>query len=199
MRVKHQKRPSIREGLMPKRTLFISQSGTESASLGNYFADWIRLVLGDNAKKWISTDPKDLPQGPYDHLRIVEAARKAHMCISIITPENCQRPWMLFEPGIFYGLQKPVYALLCGGLTHSHLKTIGYPIEGYGAYPTKSSILNLLLSINNNGIKQDEKLLKTHFEAHYMEFEQKYNEIFEGQQNSLVSAEENLLKAIIKS
>jgi len=131
--------------------LFISWSGDVSEMIASRVCTIVeKLPLGVDC--WISNRTKDNPQGPGDHPRIVKAAQKSDMCLSIVTPENYKAPWLFFEAGIFYGLKKPVIGVLCCGATHTILKQSGSPIgEGYHAYLNKdTSFLSLIETINGH-------------------------------------------------
>ena len=150
-----------------EKQVFVSWSKPVSQKIAIAFCDAIEMLpLG--VKCWCSQRTTDLPMGPYDHRRIIEAASASDMCVSVLTPENIVSPWIFFEAGIFYGSGKNVYGLLSCGLTHQEIKKRNNPIEGYHAYlADKDSFLGLVKSINLACNNIDEKRFLKGAEAAY--------------------------------
>lgn len=150
-----------------EKQVFVSWSRPVSQRIAIAFCDAVEsLPLG--VKCWCSQRAADLPMGPYDHKRIIEAAAASDVCVSILTPENILSPWIFFEAGIFYGSEKKVYGLLACGLTHQEIKKRNNPIEGYHAYLSEEgSFLNLVKSINYSCNNIDEsRFIKGAMVAH---------------------------------
>jgi hypothetical protein len=127
--------------------IFLSHSKERGRKCAQFFHEHLSSVFQD-VVTWISTDAKCLPQGPNDTTRIVENARNSDLCISFLDKESAASPWILFEPGIFFGTQRTVLVILLGDLTHQLLKSRGYPLDGYHAYVEKSSLETFFESVN---------------------------------------------------
>ena len=141
---------------MSEKQVFVSWSKPASQKIAAAFCDVVE-ALPLSVRCWCSQRTADLPLGPYDHNRIIEAASESDVCVSILTPENSLSPWIFFEAGIFYGAKKNVYGLLSCGVTHQQLKQKNNPIEGYHSYLSdKESFLGLIKSINTacNGVEE---------------------------------------------
>lgn len=134
---------------MAEKQVFVSWSRPVSQELANSFCNLIES-LPLSVRCWCSQRSSDLPLGPYDHKRIIEAASQSDVCVSILTPENALSPWIFFEAGIFYGAAKNVYGLLCCGVTHQQIKQRNNPIEGFHSYlADQDSFIRLVKSINS--------------------------------------------------
>jgi hypothetical protein len=142
--------------------IFISHSHGKSTDFGKFFYDWLySSPIG--MKPWASFNINDLPQGPNDTDRILDAARKSDLCICIMTKENLKHQWINFEAGIFYGKRSDidiVYTILVDGLLHTDL-TGGI---------TKTHPLGRIYHCTlNNDPKNLENLLVTIFKNHSAE------------------------------
>ena len=142
--------------------LFISHSGDVSTRFGLRLHEWINVSpLGFDP--WISC--LDLQQGPEDHARIIDEAKKSDMCVSILSPENIDRPWINFEAGLFFSRSFTagdeqiyrIYTILIDGLKHNTLLEQNHPISRmYHCYPDDLvSLLKFLKTIYQNHSNAD--------------------------------------------
>jgi len=76
--------------------IFISWSGERSKAVATTLKDWIHKVI-QNVKPWMSD--RDLPPGTAWFSEILERLSVSKMGIVCFTPENINKPWLLFEAG----------------------------------------------------------------------------------------------------
>lgn len=76
--------------------VFISWSGHRSGALAEALHAWLPLVIQD-VEPWLSR--KDLDKGARWALEIAKELEGSKVGIICLTPENLDRPWILFESG----------------------------------------------------------------------------------------------------
>jgi len=76
--------------------VFISWSGERSQKVGAALYDWLPMVV-QAAKPWISAE--DIEKGSRGLDEIAKALDVMSVGIICLTPENLERPWILFETG----------------------------------------------------------------------------------------------------
>jgi len=80
---------------MPTK-VFISWSGDLSRKLGEALRDWLPKAL-QSAKPYFS--PKDIDKGTRWDAEVAGALEESDIGIICVTPDNTERPWILFEAG----------------------------------------------------------------------------------------------------
>jgi hypothetical protein len=99
------------------------------------------------------------------------------MCL---TPENKDKPWILFEAGaLLSGLSESrVYTFLIDLKSEEVEKPLA---EFNHTFPIKEDIFRLLISINNQlkDQKLDEKILEKAFNTYWLDFDKRFKEILE--------------------
>lgn len=76
--------------------VFISWSGEKSKAIAEELRSWIPSVL-QFARPYFT--PNDLEKGTKWNTEISERLAETHVGIVCLTPENFERPWILFEAG----------------------------------------------------------------------------------------------------
>jgi len=133
--------------------LFISWAKDSAEAMALELHSWIPRVTLNNVKTWCSADPKCLPQGENFPAKVLHAAIECDACVAILTRESLSGWWVNFETGLFFGQKKPVYAVLCGDVTHSMLGAHGHPLSANGVNYTsidKASLASFLTSLKIN-------------------------------------------------
>jgi hypothetical protein len=80
----------------PSATIFISWAGKASHEVAKSLKDWIPLVFG-GVNCWVSS--YDLPSGKLWTTELFEQLELSNVGIVVITLENMESPWILFEAG----------------------------------------------------------------------------------------------------
>jgi hypothetical protein len=76
--------------------VFISWSGTRSGRVARLLHEWLPLVV-DSPTFWLSS--RDIPDGARWANELEAILRDATVGILVLTPENLESPWLLFEAG----------------------------------------------------------------------------------------------------
>jgi len=76
--------------------VFISWSGERSQKVGAALYDWLPMVV-QSAKPWMSAE--DIEKGSRGLDEIAKALDVMSVGVICLTPENLERPWILFETG----------------------------------------------------------------------------------------------------
>lgn len=84
---------------MESSNVFISWSGSVSHAVARYLSDWIQNVVLD-AVPWVSDE--DIHKGSLWLPKLQEGLQNAKAGILVLTPENAEKPWMLFEAGAIW-------------------------------------------------------------------------------------------------
>jgi len=154
-----------------KDTIFVCWSGDKSLELARFVYRWLPKHL-DGARAWASFNQlRDLPLGKPDHAKIVKAAKRCGACVAVITRENNERPWLGYETGIFTGLKKTVYVMLCD-MTIDEFRGMGHPLAALNAVtPKLPQIRNCLLGLNSQlGLGIDQKKVREISDLAFQEY-----------------------------
>ncbi|QUI62487.1 hypothetical protein GSF04_08150 [Pseudoalteromonas sp. A22] len=173
---------------MPRKQLFISHSAN-ATDLASFLHSWIGLVI-PVVKTWCSTDPNCLPQGADFPKNVVKAAEESHCCISVLTEKSKDRNWINFEAGLFFGKNRPTFAILCGNLDYRKLSSDNHPLSLLGlnyTSPTHQSMLDFMISLNNTLGEDsvDDSFLRKSFESNWPDFEREYSRLYSENTNSI--------------
>ena len=76
--------------------IFISWSGQRSKNVAEYLRTWIPKVI-QSVKLWMSSE--DILAGDRWNRDIAVELEKSKFGIICLTPENMNKPWILFEAG----------------------------------------------------------------------------------------------------
>jgi TIR domain len=76
--------------------IFISWSGDRSRLIAEALRDWLRLVI-PRSEPWLSKD--DIRKGTRWSTELATILEQAQFGIICLTPDNIDRPWILFEAG----------------------------------------------------------------------------------------------------
>jgi len=79
-----------------KLKVFLSWSGIRSSKVASALREWLPLVIND-VEPWMSEE--DIAAGARWSLEIAGSLEKSGFGIICVTPENRERPWLLFEAG----------------------------------------------------------------------------------------------------
>lgn len=188
---------------MTKQSVFLSQTSGRSNEFSLHVWDWLRAspVFGV-IEPWHSDKQKSLTIGAYQHQRIVEASKACQYCISVLTPENLEMPWVNFEAGLFFAKPedpndstKPIVTMLCGNLTHNDIAG-NHPLQPIYSVKanSKNSLLFLLEKLNsfsNNG--DNTESLKRFIKSSLTdELINAHDEIFSEPRNKIIDAKRGL-------
>ena len=111
---------------MIKLDIFLSWSGGRSKFIGGILKKWLPRII-QNINVLYST--KDIPKGKVWFEYIREALEKCNLGIVILTPENVESKWVLFEAGAVQKKtsESTVYTLLYD----LEPKDVDYPLAGF--------------------------------------------------------------------
>ena len=145
--------------------IFLSWSGDRSRAVGELLKSWIPDVI-QAVDIWIATD---IEKGLRWAQELDGALETCDFGLSVVTPENMEAPWLLFEAGAISKsvTKSKVYTFLIGGLTFSDL--VGPLSQFQHTVPVEDDVLKLLHSINRGlGAKAlEEKRLERLFKKNW--------------------------------
>lgn len=131
------------------KTVFVSYSGNKTIKFASFIYDWIPKHL-PGATTWATFNPSDLQQGKPDYEGITKAAKNAGACVCIVAQETADRPWLLFEAGLFAAQKKNVFTLLCD-MDIEELRGPGHPLGFQNVTISKFvSVRGLLMNLSEN-------------------------------------------------
>ena len=123
--------------------IFISWSGQRSKIVAEALWKWIPKVI-QSVKPWISSE--DIYAGNRWNQEIATELEQSNFGIICLTPENMNKPWILFEAG---ALAKTINeTLVCPYLINLKSSEIKGPLTQFQSVEyTKSGTLNLMTSV----------------------------------------------------
>lgn len=155
--------------------IFISWSGKRSKIVAEALWKWIPKVI-QSVKPWISSE--DIYAGNRWNQEIATELEQSNFGIICLTPENMNKPWILFEAG---ALAKTINeTLVCPYLINLKSSEIKGPLTQFqSAEDTKGGTLNLMTSINcaidENAL--DDQRLKDTFNLWWPDLEEILNNL----------------------
>ena len=124
--------------------IFISWSGTRSQIVAESLRNWIPNVI-QFIDPWISS--KDIYAGDRGHIKISNELENSKIGIICLTPENLNKPWILFETGALAKFQETTVIPYLINLKSSDVTE---PLSLFQSVEAnKSGTMNLINSINN--------------------------------------------------
>ncbi|WP_330444194.1 hypothetical protein [Flavobacterium sp. C4GT6] len=156
--------------------LFISWSGEASKQIASELRTWIPTVLQAVIPFYT---PDDIDKGSAWLSDILKHLHECKFGIICITPENMEKPWILFEAGALASkLDKARVATIVFGTEKSNIKS---PLNIFQTTEfEKEDMFKLLKSINSQlENKVDETNLRTVFDALYPNLEEKIKMIID--------------------
>lgn len=168
--------------------VFISWSKDTSKKVALEFHSLIGSMTQYQVDTWCSADPTCLPQGSGYPEAILKAAKECDACLVILTHDNLAGHWINFEPGIFFGQEKKVFAFICKGLEHSDLASSNHPLSVNGVYytyMTEESLANFFTSLKSNDPKWAKIDFRSLVRASFSELNGRYEAIFDSDYVSL--------------
>lgn len=156
--------------------VFISWSGERSHAVAKLLNGWIPCVIQE-VKTWISSE--DIEKGSIWFDDITDTLKETSVGIICLTPENKDKPWILFESGaLLSGFTKPRVCPFLIDLTPTDIEP---PLSQFNhTVHTKTDMFKLLKSLNNQLSKEhilEEKIIKNVFDKFWPDFDNKYKEI----------------------
>lgn len=155
--------------------IFISWSGERSKAFAEMFRAWISCVI-QNAAPWISS--QDMDRGTLWFNEISEQLKECTMGIVCLTPENLEKPWLLFEAGaLFKGLpDRRVFTFL---IDVAH-RDVGPPLSAFNhTTNNKEDVFSLIRTINSfqstNALNSE--TLNRVFDKYWDDFDIEYQRI----------------------
>ena len=156
---------------------FLSWSGSKSHRMAKALADWLPCVV-QAVDPWISS--KDIDRGSIWFNEIFEQLKNTNFGIVLVTKENQDKPWLLFESGaLSKGLTEN---RICTVLVDLNVRDIdsGSPLRQLNHTTLdKDGVLRLVKTINkklDSGQLQEKRLEQT-FNAMWPELAEKIEEI----------------------
>ncbi|MCQ4165126.1 toll/interleukin-1 receptor domain-containing protein [Tahibacter harae] len=124
--------------------VFISWSGARSKAVAELLSDWISCVL-QNCRPWIST--RDIDRGSLWFSEIHDQLKDTSIGVVVLTMENRERPWILFEAGaLAKGLST---SRVCTLLVDLEAKDIQDPLAQFNhTVPNREGMKNLVFTLN---------------------------------------------------
>ena len=158
--------------------VFISWSGERSKAAAELLTEWIHDVI-QAVKPWIST--RDIDKGSIWFNEITETFKDTSLGIICLTPENKDKPWILFESGALLSvLNKQAKPHVCTFLIGLKPTDIENPLAQFNHTGShKAEIFELLKTINKQleSNRLEEKSLEKAFNTYWPEFHERFKEI----------------------
>ncbi|MBH1590384.1 hypothetical protein I5T82_17210 [Stenotrophomonas maltophilia] len=157
--------------------VFFSWSGGKSHGIAKVLADWIPCVV-QAVDPWISS--KDIDRGSIWFSEISDQLRETNFGVVLVTKENQDRPWLLFEAGaLSKGLTE---SRVCTVLVDLNVRDIdsGSPLRQLNhSMLDKEGVLSLVRTINSrlDSGSLPEKRLEQTFNAMWPELAGRVEEI----------------------
>ena len=163
--------------------IFLSWSGERSKYIANAFRDWLPNVI-QAVEPFIST--QDIEKGVRGEYVISQKLEQCNIGIVVLTPENQQSPWILFESG---ALSKVATAHLCTFLYDLSYSEVKPPLASF-QHATfklrdkpelhKTELLEMVKTINSKMVAERRltaSRLETAFETWYPQFEKSMGDL----------------------
>ena len=155
--------------------IFISWSGQKSKKVAEALREWLPNVI-QALEPWMSSE--DINKGARWYVDIVSELEKTHFGIIVLTPDNVETPWILFEAGaLSKSLSKALVCPYLFGIDSANLK--GPLVQFQLTKSTKGDTEKLLRSINQ--AMSDKSLpaenLHNAFERWWPDLEEKFKVI----------------------
>ena len=150
--------------------VLVSWSKEQSKEMATVFHGWLPKVV-PGFRPWMSS--KDIDKGKQWFGELQTFLGEATSCIICVTAENVRSPWIYYETGAIAAKKQ---VLVCPYLIGIDTNMIADgPLAQYQCtQATKEETLALVLSLNRAlPIPHNDELLRSHFEKHWPEFEQK--------------------------
>jgi|GEM_PF-1288810 len=180
--------------------VFISWSGARSKAVAEVLGPWLKCVL-QASEPWISTS--NLDNGTAWFNEISRTLSEVKVGIFCITPENREKPWILFEAGAISSKlnESRVINLILGDQNKNDIQP---PLSQFhNAYPIKLDMTNVVLTINKLlATPLPVQLLETIFDKYWEDFEKPYKKIIEDVEPETVPEErkdDDILNEILTS
>lgn len=166
--------------------VFISWSGNKSREVAQLLYSWLPNVL-QPIKPWVSIE--DIETGSIWFNQICEQIKEVCNSIIVVTNENKEKPWIMFEAGaLCKGDDKNRLNIFLVDINPEDLKQ---PLASFNTIKAeKESLWNMVKNLNNRLIeieekkdKEDDKIklsdeqLRRIFEKWYPDFEKELNDI----------------------
>lgn len=167
--------------------VFISWSGDLSKSIAEAVRDWLPGVL--QAVRPFFT-PNDIEKGARWASDIAEALKASDVGLFVITPENIEKPWIMFEAGaISREMAASRICVLMFGIETTDLKG---PLTQFQATRFQKSDFKRLISNINDALgvsKLDSPVLDDVFDIWWPRIEKKISDILSIEAKKAVSKE----------
>jgi hypothetical protein len=157
--------------------IFLSWSGARSKAVAELLGDWLSCVI-QSCRPWIST--RDIDRGALWFGEIHDQLKDTSVGIVVLTQENKDRPWILFEAGaLAKGLST---TRVCTLLVDLAPKDIDDPLAQFNhTTPDKDGMKNLVLTLN--GVLGEQRLrdrtIAEVFETYWPQFELAFENVRE--------------------
>lgn len=165
--------------------VFISWSGDRSRLVGELLDDWIQCVL-QAVDPWMSS--KDIDRGSLWFSEITDQLKDTSIGIILLTQENKDKPWILFESGaLAKGLSTNRVCTLLIDLQPTDIRD---PLAQFNhTYPNREGLWQLVRTLNaslsEKGLK--EKVLERVFDTYWPQFERDFAKVLSTTNDTLVS------------
>ena len=157
--------------------VFISWSGARSKAVAELLGDWLSCVL-QNCRPWIST--RDIDRGSLWFSEIHDQLKDTSVGVVVLTLENRERPWILFEAGaLAKGLTT---SRVCTLLVDLQAKDVEDPLAQFNhTTPDKEGIKNLIFTLNAalGENKLRDQVVTGVFETYWPQFETGFKKVLD--------------------
>lgn len=164
--------------------VFISWSGERSHAVALLIKDWVSEVL-QHTDPWLSS--KDIDKGALWLTKMNEALRNG-VGLLVLTRENKDKPWILFEAGAIWKAQSDNRC--CPILCDLEKPDVTGPLSQFQMTSlTKKDMLDLILTVNKaSGLSAiDEARLTKAFDRSWPEYETKFQKALEAAASNAVT------------
>lgn len=154
--------------------VFISWSGNRSKAVANLINEWIKCVL-QASDPWIST--RDIDRGANWLFEINRQLAETSVGIVLLTQENKNKPWVLFEAGALakgLGLSS---GRVCTFLVDLEPHDVQDPLSQFNhSFPTKESMFELVRTLNRclDDQRLGDDVLAKVFTTYWPQFESEF-------------------------
>lgn len=157
--------------------IFISWSVARSHSAAEFLHKWLPKVI-QTAKPWLSTD--DIEKGSRSQDEIAKVLKCSKFGIICLTPENREKPWVLFEAGALskaFDDRARVCTYLLGGLEP---KDVTQPLGLFQAtradkHDTRKLLHTINAAVSDEAIREED--LNELFDAMWPKLEEALNKL----------------------
>jgi hypothetical protein len=129
------------EGIKMKQ--FFISFASENRELAEYIHKYLNNLFQGECRFWLSTE---IAPGADWQTKLLSELDKSHGLLLLLTPQSLEKRWVNVEAGACWVAKKPIFPLICGGVSVHHLQP---PITAFQAVQIeeRSSVRQLVSEI----------------------------------------------------